>query len=168
MKEGFPRPSLAHLVIIEACLGALFLVGIGAFVALPGVALRLAGHLPEYADLRGPLLALSLALTAVGLVVLAVVALLVHRLHAETMVARSSLVWMDALVISIACAVALIAWSFLMVSFAQAGTPALALAQVMTSIALITVACITLRWRSRLRHAISVRNGEQPRDLPLD
>jgi hypothetical protein len=57
MNYDLPRPSLALVIVTQVLLGALFLIGIGAVVLLPGFSASVAASLPEYADLQAPLLA---------------------------------------------------------------------------------------------------------------
>ena len=157
MDHDLPRPSLALVAVTQSLLGVLFLVGIGAIALLPGFAESVAANLPEYADLRAPLLALAIAITVLALVTLAAVALLVQRIHGGTVLTRSSLLWVDAIVATLACAVVVVIIGFGVISNGQAGSPFLALTQLMTCLALIALACITLVLRSLLRHAILIR-----------
>jgi hypothetical protein len=157
MDHNLPRPSLALVIVTQSLLGALFLVGIGAVALLPGFSANIAASLPEYADLRAPLLTLAIAITVLALASLAMVALLVHRMHRGTMLTRSSLLWVDVIVSALACAVVLVLIGFVVISNGQAGSPFLALIQTMVCFALIALACITLVLRSLLRHAILMR-----------
>lgn len=154
MDYQFPRPAPSLVFITQSLLGALFLVGVGAIAILPGFSATVAASLPEYADLREPLLALAITLTVLVLISLAMVALLVHRIHCGTVLARSSLLRVDVLVTSLVCSVALDIIGFVVISNGQAGSPFLALIQVTAFLALIALACITLVLRSLLRHAI--------------
>ena len=81
MDLDLPHPSLGLVVTTQAFLGVLSLAGLAAVALLPGFSANVATSLPEYADLRGPLLAVAIALTTLGLVALAMVALLVHRIY---------------------------------------------------------------------------------------
>lgn len=157
MSHNLPRPSLALVIVTQSLLGALFFVGIGVIALLPGLSADVAVSLPEYAELRAPLLALSIALTVLALVALAMVALLVHRIHQGTMLARSSLLRVDVIVGSLVCAGVLIVVGFVVISIGQAGSPFLALIQVVAFLALSALAYVTLVLRSLLRHAILMR-----------
>jgi len=157
MNQILPRPSLALVVVTQSLLGALFLVGIGIIALLPGLSADVAASLPEYAFLRTPLLALATAITVLALVSLAMVALLVHRIHHGTVLARSSLLWVDVIVGSLVCSVVLVIIGFVVISNGQAGSPFLALIQVVAFLALSALAYITLVLRSLLRHAILMR-----------
>lgn len=157
MQFDLPRPSLALVVATEVLLGILFLVGLGAIALLPGFSADVASSLPEYAALRSPLLALSIAVTALGLLALAMVALLVRRIHTGTMLTRPSLLRVDVLVGTVACAIVLIVAGFVVISNGQAGSPFIALLQLMSCLALAAVAGITLVLRSLLRSAIAMR-----------
>ncbi|KAF2413355.1 hypothetical protein B1729_10425 [Microbacterium sp. B35-04] len=154
MASDLPRPSLALVVVIQSVLGVLLLGGVGAIVFLPGTSANIAATFPEYADLRGPMLALSIAITVLALVALAMVAVLVHRSYRGTVRTRSSLLWIDVIVTTLACTVVLVIISFIVISNAQAGTPLLALMQVAACLALIALAWIALSLRSRLGHSI--------------
>ena len=57
MNLDLSRPPLALVVATQVLLGALSLVGLGAIALLPSVSASVADSLPEYANLRGPLLA---------------------------------------------------------------------------------------------------------------
>ncbi|GAA1503725.1 MFS family permease [Agromyces terreus] len=157
MDFDLPRPSRSLVIITQALLGVLFLAGIGALVVLPGVSADLAESLPEYSDLRGPLLALAIAFIALALIALAMISLLVHRIYRGTVLARASLLWVDVLIASLACAVALVVTSFVVISNGQAGSPFLALIQVMVVLVLVVVGCVTLVLRSLLRRATLMR-----------
>ncbi len=158
MNYDLPRPSLALVIVTQVLLGALFLIGIGAVVLLPGFSASVAASLPEYADLQAPLLALSIAFTVLSLIALAMVALLVLRIHHGTMLTHPSLLWVDVIVATLACAVLLTITGFVVISNGQAGSPFIALIQAMTCLALIATACITLVLRSLLRNAILMRS----------
>lgn len=158
MDLDLPRPSLALVITTQAFLGVLFLAGLAAIALLPGFSSNVATSLPEYAELRVPLLAITIALTILGLVALAMVALLVHRIYTGTMLTRSSLLWVDVIVTVLACAVLLDIVGFMAISNAQAGSPFIALVQTMACLALAAVACITLVLRSLLRNAIVMRS----------
>lgn len=157
MNLDLPRPPLALVIATEALLGILFLVGLGAIALLPSFSANVATSLPEYADLREPLLAIAITFTLLGLIALALVALLVHRIYSGTMLTRPSLLWVDVLVVTVGCAVVLIVAGFVVISNGQAGSPFLALVQAMGCLTLIAIACITLVLRSLLRHAIAMR-----------
>lgn len=157
MNLHLPRPPLALVVATEALLGVLFLVGLGAIALLPSFSANVATSLPEYADLRDPLLAIAITLTILGLIALAMVALLVHRIYSGTVLTRASVLWVDVLVATAGCAVVLIVAGFVVISSGQAGSPFLALVQAMACLTLMAVACITLVLRSLLRSAIVMR-----------
>lgn len=157
MNVDLPRLPLPLVVATEALLGVLFLVGLGAIALLPSFSANVATSIPEYADLREPLLAIAITLTILGLIALAMVALLVQRIYSATMLTRPSLLWFDVLVDTAGCAVVLIVTGFVVISNGQAGSPFLALAQAMGCLTLIAVACITLVLRSLLRNAIAMR-----------
>ncbi len=112
MNLDLPRPPLALVIATEALLGILFLVGLGAIALLPSFSANVATSLPEYADLREPLLAIAITLTLLGLIALAMVALLVHRIYSGTVLTRPSLLWVDVLVVTVGCAVVLIVAGF--------------------------------------------------------
>lgn len=157
MSPDLPRPPLALVVATEVLLGVLFLVGLGAIALLPGLSARVATSLPEYADLRDPLLAMAIAFTILGLIALTVVALLVRRIYGGTMLTRPSLRWVDALVVAFGCAIALIIAAFVVISNGQAGSPFIGLTQIMACLTFAAVACITLVLRSLLGSAIALR-----------
>lgn len=157
MNLDLPRPPLALVVAAEALLSVLFLVGLGAIALLPSFSANVATSLPEYADLRDPLLKIAITLTILGLIGLAMVALLVQRIYSGTVLTRPSLLWVDVLVATAGCAVVLIVAGFVVISNGQAGSPFLALVQAMACLTLIAVACITLVLRSLLRSAIVMR-----------
>ena len=157
MDHELPRPALPPVVVTQLLLGALFLFGIGAITLLPQFSASATTELPEYAALRAPLLTLAIAFTGSVLVLVAIVAVLVLRIHRGTVLARSSLRWVDAMVIMFACAVVLVVIGFVVISNGQAGSPFLALIQALTCPALTALACITLVLRSLLRHAVLIR-----------
>lgn len=157
MDLDLPRPSLGLVISTQVFLGILFLTGLAAVALLPGFSSNVATSLPEYAELRDPLLAITIALTILGLSALAMVALLVHRIYTGTMLTRPSLLCVDVLVAVLACAVLLDIMGFIAISDAQAGSPFIALVQIMAGLALVTLACITLVLRSLLRNAIVMR-----------
>ncbi|WP_349828599.1 DUF2975 domain-containing protein [Brevibacterium litoralis] len=157
MLPDFPRPSLPLVLATYVFLGVLFLVGLGVIVLLPGFSASLAETLPEYADLRDPLLGISTALTLLGLLVLAMVGLLVRRIHRRTILARASLLWVDVLVASFVCAVVLVLAGSVTIVRGQAGSPFLLLLQVLAFVVLVALACVTLVLRSLLRGAIAMR-----------
>ncbi|MGI9822090.1 DUF2975 domain-containing protein [Agromyces sp. Marseille-Q5079] len=157
MDYDLPRPSRSLIIFTQSLLGALFLVGVGALVLLPGISAEVAASLPEYADLRDPLLALAIAFIALALVALAMISLLVHRIYRGTVLARTSLLWVDVLVTSLACAVVLVITSFVVISNGQAGSPLLGLIQVIVVLVLVVLGCVTLVLRSLLRRAMLMR-----------
>jgi hypothetical protein len=138
-------------------LGILFTVGLVAIALLPSFSADAAVTLPEYADLQVPLLTLAIVFTALGLLALAVVALLVLRIHRGTMLERASLRWVDGLVATLGAAVVVIIVGFVVISEGQAGSPFLALVQVMACLTLVALAGITLVLRSLLSGAIVLR-----------
>lgn len=158
MTPDLPRPSLGLISATQVLLGVLFLVGLGAITFLPGFSANVAASLPEYAELREPLLTIAIAFTILGLVALAMVALLVHRIYNGTVLTRPSLLWVDVLVATLACAVVLIITGLVVISNGQAGGPFLALIQAMAGLTLMALACITLVLRSLLRNAIVMRS----------
>lgn len=157
MDYDLPRPSLALVIITQSLLGALFVIGLGAIALLPGFTTNVATSLPDYADLRDPLLAVSISMTVLALVALAMVSLLVHRIRRGTVLTRPSLLWADVIVATVACAVVLVITGFVVISNGQAGSPFLALLQAMAFLTLLALGCITLVLRSLLRHAILIR-----------
>lgn len=157
MDHDLSRPSLALVIVTQSLLGALFIVGSSAIALLPGFSANVAASLPEYADLRAPLLTLAITITLLALISLAMVALLVHRIHRGTVLTRSSLLWVDVIVTTLAGAVVLVINGFFVINSGQAGSPFLALLQTMACLALTTLACITLVLRSLLRQAILIR-----------
>lgn len=157
MDQSLPRPSRALVAVTQSLLGVLFLVGIGAAALLPRFSADVASLLPEYAGLKASLLTLALALIALTLGLLAVVALLVQRIRRGTILARSSLRWVDALVAVLACAIVLVIVGFIVISNGQAGSPFIALLQVMACLGAAALACVTLVLRTLLRHAILLR-----------
>lgn len=158
MDLNLPHPSLSLVATTQAFLGILSLAGLVAVALLPGFSANVATSLPEYSDLRGPLLAVAIALTTLGLVALAMVALLVHRIYTGMILTRSSLLWVDVIVAVLTCAVLLDIVGFIAISNAQAGSPFIALVQTMTCLILVALACITLVLRSLLRNAIVMRS----------
>lgn len=157
MHLDLARPSLGLVITTQVFLGALFLVGLGAIAVLPGVSADAAASLPEYARLRTPLLAVAIGFTFLGLIALTMVALLVHRIYAGTVLNRTSLLWVDVIVATLGCAVVLIITGVVTISTGQAGSPFLALIQAMACLTLIALACLTLVLRSLLRNAILMR-----------
>lgn len=157
MNDDVPRPSFAVVVVTQALLGAIFVVGVGLVALLPGFSASLAERLPAYASLRTPLLALSIAIAVVAVIVLAVVSVLVQRIYAGSVLTRSTLRWVDVIIAALFCAAALVAAGFVVISVGQAGNPALALVQVMSCFGFAAVACVTLVLRFLLRHAILIR-----------
>ena len=151
------RPPRALVISTEVLLGVLSLVGLGAIVLLPGVSASVADSLPEYANLRGPLLALAITFTVLGLLALAMVSLLVQRIYGETVLEQRSVLWVNVLVGTLGLAAALIVVGFVVISNGQAGSPFLALIQVMACLGLVALACITLVLRSLLKSAIAMR-----------
>ena len=150
------RPPRALVISTEVLLGVLSLVGLGAIVLLPGVSASVADSLPEYANLRGPLLALAITFTVLGLLALAMVSLLVQRIYGETVLEQRSVLWVNVLVGTLGLAAALIVVGFAVISNGQAGSPFLALIQVMACLGLVALACITLVLRSLLKSAIAM------------
>lgn len=157
MDQRLPRPSLALVAITQALLGALFLVGLGAIAVLPGLAESTAVALPEYAELRVPLLAVAIALTILALVALAMISLLVQRIRGGSILTRSSLLWVDVFIGTLACGAALVATGAVVIGNGQAGSPFLALVEATAFLVLLALAGITLVLRSLLRHAILLR-----------
>ena len=101
---------------------------------------------------------MAISITALGLIALAMVALLVLRIHHGTVLTQPSLRWVDVIVATLACAVLLTITGFVVISNGQAGSPFIALIQAMACLALIATACITLVLRSLLRNAILLRS----------
>jgi len=157
MDLDLPLPSRGLVIATYVFLGLLFLVGLGAITWLPSLSAGVARNLPEYADLRDPLLALVVAITVLGLVVLAMVGLLVHRISTGTMLTRASVLWVDVIIAALVCAAALIVTAFFVISAGQAGSPFLLLAQTSACIALVALVCIMLVLRSLLSSAIVLR-----------
>jgi hypothetical protein len=157
MTSDLPRPPITLVLATEVLLGILFTVGLVAIALLPSFSADAAVTLPEYADLQVPLLTLAIVFTALGLLALAVVALLVLRIHRGTMLERASLRWVDGLVATLGAAVVVIIVGFVVISEGQAGSPFLALVQVMACLTLVALAGITLVLRSLLSGAIVLR-----------
>jgi hypothetical protein len=157
MDIDMPRPPLALIIATEALLTALFVAGLAAISMLPGFSADAAETLPEFAGLRTPLLTVAIVFSILGLAALATVALLVLRVYNGTVLTRPSLRWVDGLVAALAAAVVLIIVSFVLVSNGQAGSPFIALSQVMAALTLVALACVTLVLRALLRRAIALR-----------
>jgi hypothetical protein len=157
MTSDLPRPPITLVLATEVLLGILFTVGLVAIALLPSFSADAAVTLPEYANLQVPLLTLAIVFTALGLLALAVVALLVLRIHRGTMLERASLRWVDGLVATLGAAVAVVIVGFVVISEGQAGSPFLALVQVMACLTLVALAGITLVLRSLLSGAIVLR-----------
>lgn len=157
MEYDLPRPSRALTLATQVLLGILFLVGLGVAALLPSFSSYIAASVPEFAQLRPPLLTVAIAFTLLGLTTIALVAILVHRVYRGTMLTRSSLLWVNGIVAALAGAAALIVVAFIVISNGQAGSPALALIQAMACLTLIALASITLVLRSLLKSAITLR-----------
>jgi hypothetical protein len=157
MTSVLPRPSLPVVVATQFLLVLLLAVGVGTQIVLPEMSAALADTAPEYADLRTPLLALAIA--GCVLLELAIVAavVLVHRIHAGRMLVRSSLLWVDVIVAMLVLAIAIVVTGFVVISNGQAGSPFLALVQVVAIVSLAAFAGVTLVLRSLLRQAIVLR-----------
>lgn len=157
MLEAYPKPKHGFVLTAQALLGVLFIVGVVAILLLPKVADDLATDLPEYADLRNPLLVIAIAVVTLALIALATIALLVQRIYNGRILHPSSLVRVDIVTLSLLVAAALDVAGFVVISNGQAGSPFLALIQIAVLLGLITLACITLILRSLLRNAIAMR-----------
>lgn len=145
------------MIATEALLAIVGLTGIGAIVILPSFSATVATALPEYEALRSPLLTIAILFIIVGLVAVAMSALLVHRIYRGTMLTHRSVVWVNILIAATAFAILLIIAAFVVISTGQAGSPFIAAIQAFTCLVLITTACITLVLRSLLRNAIMIR-----------
>lgn len=152
-----PQPPLPLVVVTQAALGLMLLVGIATIALLPAASAGAAVDLPEFAGLRLPLLALAIAFTALGVIALAMIVVLVHRIHRGTILTRSSLRRVDILIAASIGGVALVLAAYVVISNGQSGFPLLVIAQALTCLGLTAVACITLVLRSLLRTAISIR-----------
>ena len=152
MSPDYTRPSLGLVIVTQVVLCILFLVGLGAIALLPSVSSGVATSLPEFAELRDPLLAVAVGFTFLGLI-----ALLVYRIYAGTVLTRTSLLWVDVIVATLACALVLIVTGSVTISNGEAGSPFLLLVQAMACLTLTALACITLVLRSLLRNAIGMR-----------
>lgn len=135
----------------------LFIVGLGGMSLLPGFSATLAIAFPEYAGLRGSLLVLATALMVIGLIAVAMVAMLVHRIYTGCVLERRSLVWVDMLVGAFAFAAVVIGVSFVVISIGEAGSLFLAIIQALTCLSFVAVACVTLVLRALLSSAIGMR-----------
>ncbi|GAA1783675.1 DUF2975 domain-containing protein [Agromyces lapidis] len=145
------------MIFTQSLLGVLFLVGVGAIVLLPGISAEIAASLPEYADLRMPLLALSTAFIVLTLVALGALSLLVHRIYCGPVLAHTSMLWADLLVTSLGGAVVIVITSVVVVSNGQAGSPFLGLIQVIVCLVLVVLARVAFVLRSLIRRAIPMR-----------
>jgi Protein of unknown function (DUF3036). len=153
MDTEIPRPSTGLAIVTHVLLALLLVVGLGAIVALPSISASVAESFPEYAGLRAPLLTVSLALAGLGLVVIALVSLLVHRVWRGSVLSRSSVRWVDLIVVALALAIVLIVVGFVLISAAHAGSPFVALVAVMGLLGFATLTSIMLVLRSLLRRA---------------
>ncbi|MFT4279765.1 DUF2975 domain-containing protein [Microbacterium sp.] len=157
MDPATPRPSTGLIVATHVFLGVLFTIGLVAGISLPGVSASLAQSFPEYAELRGPLLAVAMSFTALGLIALVVIALLVHRIYTGAMLTRPSLLWVDAIVALLVLGIALIVTAVVVIGSGQAGSPFMALVLALACLTLAALASLTLVLRSLLRGAILLR-----------
>lgn len=157
MNTFLPRPPLSLIFATQALLFVLFVVGLGGMSLLPGFSATLAIAFPEYAGLRGPLLVLGTVFMVVGLIAVAVVALLVHRIYTGCVLERRSLVWVDMLVGAFVFAAVLVVVGFVVISIGQAGSLFLAIIQALTCLSFVVVACVTLVLRALLNSAIGMR-----------
>lgn len=157
MDLELPRPSAPLALVTQLLLAVLFLIGLGALFVLPGIADDAAESIPEYAELRTPLLALAIGFTLLAMMALVLVALMVGRITRGTVLARTSLLWVDGLVTLLTCAAVLVVVAFVVIDRGQAGSPALLVAMVTALVSLAVLACITLVLRSLLAQAISMR-----------
>ena len=157
MDSPLPRPPFVLVLATQVLLGTLFLAGIAAIAVLPGLATSVAESLPEYADLRDPLLAVVIAIVVLALGALIMVALLVHRIRDGSILNRTSLLWVDVIVATLACSIVLVVTGFALIGNAQAGSPFVALTLALALLGLGALACITLVLRSLLRQAMLIR-----------
>ncbi|MDC4232561.1 DUF2975 domain-containing protein [Actinomyces sp. B33] len=156
--EYEPRPPLPLTAATHLCLGALAVLGLAAIALLPTVSAHMAIALPEYADLRAPLLALAIGAIVLALVVLAVIGLLVQRIHRGAILVRSSLTWVDAMIASFLGGAAIVVASGAVIDRGQAGSPFLLLAEAAAFVVMIALACLTGVLRSLLRRSILMRD----------
>lgn len=157
MNIDLPHPPRILVIATEALVGVLFAVGFGVAVMLPVVSTAVAAELPEYADLRVPLLVAGFAFLTLGLLALGSVALLVHRIHRGSMLVSSSLVWVDLLAGALAASAVVVVAASAVISNGEAGSPFLLIIEVMAVLALMAIAGVTLVLRSLLRSAIDMR-----------
>lgn len=157
MTLTLPRPPHSLVIATEALVGVLLAIGFGAAAMLPVASTAVAEELPEYADLRVPLLVAGFALLTLGLLALGSVASLVHRIHRGSMLVSSSLVWVDLLAGALAAAAVVIVAASAVISNGEAGSPFLLIIEVMAVLGLMAVAGVTLVLRSLLRSAIDMR-----------
>ncbi|MFE6966326.1 DUF2975 domain-containing protein [Agromyces sp. NPDC057679] len=155
MESGFPRLSLAVVVVTQSLIAVGFLGGAGFVIVAPGLSAAVAASLPEFAALREPLLATTIAFTVLGLIVLTMVALLVQRVHRGTVMARTSLRCIEVIVAASVGAIVVVVVGSVVIGNAQAGSPILALLQAAAVLALVVLARLALIFRSRLRRALS-------------
>ncbi len=153
MDLELPRPSLGLVIATQVLLGLLFLIGVAAIVLLPGISEGLADMFPEFTDLRAPLLAVAIAIIVLALITLAMISLLVHRIHRGAVLTRSSLLWVDVIIATLACGVILVITGIVLIGNAQAGGPFIGLVLVTTCLILVALGCISLVLRSLLRRA---------------
>lgn len=157
MNFDLPRPPRSLVIATEALVGVLFAVGFGAAAMLPVVSTAVAEELPEYSDLRVPLLVAGFAFLALGLLALGSVAFLVHRIHRGSMLVSSSLAWVDLLAGALGAAAVVVVAASVVISNGEAGSPFLLILEVMAVLALMAIAGVTLVLRSLLRSAIDMR-----------
>lgn len=119
-----PQPPLPLVVVTQAALGLMLLVGIATIALLPAASAGAAVDLPEFAGLRLPLLALAIAFTALGVIALAMIVVLIHRIHRGTILTRSSARRVDILIAASIGGVALVLAAYVVISNGQSGFPA--------------------------------------------
>ncbi|MGO2933975.1 DUF2975 domain-containing protein [Brachybacterium paraconglomeratum] len=158
MNVELPRPSLGLAVATEVLVAILFVVGFAAAALLPAFSAAVAEDFPEYAALRGPLLATGIAFIVLGLIALGSIALLVHRVYRGAMLVRSSLVCVDLLVGALAGAAVVVIAASVVISRGQAGSPFLVIVEVMAFLGLVAVAGVALVLRSLLRSSIDMHD----------
>lgn len=153
-----PRPPLAIVIVTHVFLGSLFVIGALALLLLPRVAAIGAESAPEYARITPALLALSITFTLLAMATLVILALLVARIFRGTVLTRSSLGWVDAIIVAVATGAAIVLATMLVITSAGVGNaPIFALFQITAMLALAALAGIGLVLRSLLRHAIFLR-----------
>ncbi len=158
MTLTLPRPSLPVVILSVVALSLLVIALVGAEIALFPLAELSVRRFPEVAHLQVPILALAVSFVISMQASLLTVAVLIARVRSGRILNRSSVRWVDLLIVLMAVGITLLVVIGFVLGRSNAGHPGPVLGLVFGGLVLASLGGVTLVLRSLLQGSITLRS----------